>query len=460
MEAGSPPGCSLDRSDEVGDYMSISELISDLRTAFRSSDFDRVEEILVIKENKLKKKIKEMESENVQLDLELKRLREDSSEKRILRQNYEIMQERVKVAEERAREAEERGKEADERARVVEERVRGADERIRVAEERAIEVDERARVVEEKAREADERARVAEKRVMKVDEGKKLAEENSRKFEEMLERLLKDAKKSEREKVDEIAQIMEKNKVLESAKIRAEEDAEVWKKFFEGLEKRVSLLEAETEIYLKMDSLVPRVTATCSSESNKANGEKGAGKNDGFAVVSGSAHLPSSSTVSRNQDLSSDKKSAFEQQAIVIIDSDDENAPPGSSLHDKEFSRKLPDKDPIDLMDWDIKPIPLCKRKRPWSPNVSESKMKLDGSTINNMSATSTNDAENLKTPSKHDQVKCEEKTVGEISSPTILNKLMVDDEADAFKFEVSTSSDSDGSIDLDEIILESQRLI
>uniref|UniRef100_A0A803R6D6 Uncharacterized protein n=1 Tax=Cannabis sativa TaxID=3483 RepID=A0A803R6D6_CANSA len=94
MEVESPPGFSMDQSDDERAELSISELICNLRSAFRISDFDRVEEILINKENKMKKQITELESEIIQFDLEVKRLRIVSSENRISRENDEIMEER------------------------------------------------------------------------------------------------------------------------------------------------------------------------------------------------------------------------------------------------------------------------------------------------------------------------------------------------------------------------------
>uniref|UniRef100_A0A803R6D4 Uncharacterized protein n=1 Tax=Cannabis sativa TaxID=3483 RepID=A0A803R6D4_CANSA len=292
------------------------------------------------------------------------------------------------------------------------------------------------KMAEAKAKEAGERVRETEEKVMKAEEGMKFAEEKTKITEEMLI----DLKKIKREKVDEIAQLKEKNKVLESGKSRAENDTEVWKNFFEELEKRVTLLETYTENVSKLESLATKVIARDSIESNKENGEKGTSKIDGFAVVSGSDDLPSSPTCPMNQGFPSDKKSDFEQQIIVIIDSDDESSPLRSNLHDKS---------PIDLTNWDIKPI-LAKRKRPCSPNVSGSKMRLD----------ECKPSENRKSPSRHVQVESEEKIREDKSSPTTLNKLTVGDESDAFDFEVSSSSDSDGGVDLDEIMSESQRPI
>ncbi|KAF4354774.1 hypothetical protein F8388_017978, partial [Cannabis sativa] len=382
MEVESPLSYGMDPSDDERADLSISELIGDLRTAFRPSDFDRVEEIFVIKENKMMEQIRDLESDKIRLEIEVKKLKTENSESRVLRENYEIMRERVKMAEEKAE-----------------------------------------------------------------------------KTEGMLERLLKDVKKNEREKLDEIDQLKEKIKVLESEKTRAEEDVQVWKKSFVELEKRVTLLEAELQNAVKIESLVPNVKAIDSTESNKANGEKGTSEND--------HHLPSPPTSPMNQDFPSDTKSDFEQQTIVIIDSDDENAPPRTNLHDKgpidltdKGSIDLTYKDPIDLTDWDIKPI-LSKRKRSSSPNASGSKRKLDG-------AAPTNDAKNRKSPSKHVQVEYEEKTREDKSSPTTFNKLTVGDETGAFNFEVSSSSDkqtsssyhSDASVDLDEIFSQSQKPI
>ncbi|PON82476.1 hypothetical protein TorRG33x02_217210 [Trema orientale] len=373
MEVESPPGFGL-YSDEEADSekRSIPELISDLRTAFRMVDFDRVEEILVTREEKLKRKITKMEAslnfeqcEKLQAELELEKLKAESAQKRILRENFEAMQERVRMAE------------------------------------------ERERLVDERAKEADQRAKSAQER---------------------LERLLREVKKEEGDKVNEIVEIREKNRELESAKMRAEGDIEVWKRKFEEMEIRVLRLEAETVEILKMETLVSGEMAMDSSGSNKANEEKGACESGGFAVDLGS---PSKGNC----------KSASEQ-AIVIIDSDDDSAP-GSTIHGKEISRKLSNNKPIDLTGLEIRPRVL-KRKRALFPNENENESKSNGSPV------TTNDAEKQNVV----LVQCEEKTAEERSSPSFIKKLTgcVIDDPD---LEVSScSSDSDSDINIDEIIL------
>ncbi|KAG2680923.1 hypothetical protein I3760_11G121200 [Carya illinoinensis] len=65
MSSGSAAVCVFDSDDGDGaKNRNISELISTLRTAYRTKDFDRVEEILVSREAKLKREMQDMKKEN------------------------------------------------------------------------------------------------------------------------------------------------------------------------------------------------------------------------------------------------------------------------------------------------------------------------------------------------------------------------------------------------------------
>ncbi|KAJ7952115.1 axoneme-associated protein mst101(2)-like [Quillaja saponaria] len=64
MRVGSPPLCASDNEgEEELSKQSISELIAILRTAFKSADFDQVEEVLVARETKLRSELKNKEKE-------------------------------------------------------------------------------------------------------------------------------------------------------------------------------------------------------------------------------------------------------------------------------------------------------------------------------------------------------------------------------------------------------------
>lgn len=84
-EAEDPPQLGASRKNK-----SIPELISTLRTAFRTEDFDRVEEILMGKETEMKREMEKERDfhriEKVKLETELKKTK----------QNYEKLLEKVK----------------------------------------------------------------------------------------------------------------------------------------------------------------------------------------------------------------------------------------------------------------------------------------------------------------------------------------------------------------------------
>uniref|UniRef100_A0A803Q0U4 Uncharacterized protein n=1 Tax=Cannabis sativa TaxID=3483 RepID=A0A803Q0U4_CANSA len=289
MKVEFTPDCSLNDSDDEGAELSISMLISGLRSAFMTTDFDWVEETLIYREAKLKNRIEELESENIQLYHEVKRLRIYNSETRVVKENYDTMRNRLKVAEEkildcnlRAKAAEEKVLDCNLRAKAAEEKILDANLRTKAAELKVVDAELRVKEADEKVRDSTERTRVAEDRAKKLDEG---AEAKTPKVER-LEQLLDDVKKTERKIIEEIVHMKQNGD---------------WSKFDE-LEKKVSVLEAEKEIVFKLESLVPMLTTTGSSESHKANEEKGTDTNDGFAVVSGSAHLPSPPICSTNQD--------------------------------------------------------------------------------------------------------------------------------------------------------------
>ncbi|XP_028752952.1 uncharacterized protein LOC114712566 [Neltuma alba] len=95
-------------SDDDGDKeylmeLSITELVSNLRTAFRMIDYDRVEEVLVEKENKLKAEIKvltdriELERlERMSVQDELRKCKEQCEIRQHAEERYEKLLEEVK----------------------------------------------------------------------------------------------------------------------------------------------------------------------------------------------------------------------------------------------------------------------------------------------------------------------------------------------------------------------------
>jgi chromosome segregation ATPase len=94
MGSGSTPVYALDSDDDdASTNRSISELISTLRIAYRSKDFDRVEAKLVARETRLKREIEDAKKENALLKdaLDVAREKERRAEER-----YEKLLEEVK----------------------------------------------------------------------------------------------------------------------------------------------------------------------------------------------------------------------------------------------------------------------------------------------------------------------------------------------------------------------------
>ncbi|KAI9071366.1 hypothetical protein K1719_046666 [Acacia pycnantha] len=133
-ESAIPPALDDNGDKELSMKLSISELISNLRTAFRKADYDHVEEVLVSKETKLKNKIKiltdkleleRMEKMSVQDELRKQcKMRKDAKERydkllealkkdndlddekhragEFWKKNFEVLKERLKILEKAA----------------------------------------------------------------------------------------------------------------------------------------------------------------------------------------------------------------------------------------------------------------------------------------------------------------------------------------------------------------------
>ncbi|XP_024026948.1 epidermal growth factor receptor substrate 15 [Morus notabilis] len=185
---------------------SILELISDIRTAFRPSDFDRLEEILITRDEKLKREIEKWKEQyeltreslgierliKAELEEDLKSFKVKCAELENLRENIDAMRERATTAEERAKSS-----------------------------------------------------------------------------EEIYEKLLRKVKMAESEKSCDLVELRKKNGELESEKTRAEEEVELWKRRFVEMEKRVSKLEADIEILSAENgggNLVPTILITDSDD--------------------------------------------------------------------------------------------------------------------------------------------------------------------------------------------------
>lgn len=184
--AEAPVVFNFRRDSETDDSnLSILELISDIRTAFRPSDFDRLEEILITREEKLEREIEKWKEQyeltreslgierliKAELEEDLKSFKAKCAELENLRENIDAMRERATTAEERAKCS-----------------------------------------------------------------------------EEIYEKLLRKVKMAESEKSCDLVELRKKTGELESEKTRAEEEVELWKRRFVEMEKRVSKLEADIEI--------------------------------------------------------------------------------------------------------------------------------------------------------------------------------------------------------------------
>lgn len=132
MSLRSVPGSALGSEGDKAKNLSISELISTLRTAYRTKDFDRVEEILVAREAKLKKEIENGKKQYSSLleQCEVGKLDriclEDEQKSKI--EELKTMKEALEVSRERERKAEERYE------KVLEEVKKSKEEKLMVSE--------------------------------------------------------------------------------------------------------------------------------------------------------------------------------------------------------------------------------------------------------------------------------------------------------------------------------------
>ncbi|GMN31699.1 hypothetical protein TIFTF001_003372 [Ficus carica] len=201
-----PPVFNFNRGEETGDSnRSISDLIDDLRTAFQSSVFDHVQDILVAKEEKLKREIGRMKEE------------------------FELTRESLGIA--RLQKAE-------------------AEEELKSFMAKCAKNMEAMRV---KTTAAEERA--------------KSAEERAKRSEERYEKLLSEVKKAESEKSSNLVELKKRNGELEVAKMKAEDELKVWNRKFAELEPRVTKLESDTmEIRIAENRAGPAILITDSDD--------------------------------------------------------------------------------------------------------------------------------------------------------------------------------------------------
>ncbi|KAA8520924.1 hypothetical protein F0562_011597 [Nyssa sinensis] len=181
---------------------SISELISMLRSAFQPTDFDKVQQILITREETMKRTLNEMsiEIENRKID-------------------YDLM-----------------------------ERKHGE------VELKKLEIDFELKKCE---RERDE----LREQITRLNEEQRVHHDRSRRAEERYDKLLKDFTKVENEKREVILHLKVKSTNLEcvnAAKRRAEGEVEAWKKKFGELELRVLRLEEDTAMLVNGDYSVQK----------------------------------------------------------------------------------------------------------------------------------------------------------------------------------------------------------
>lgn len=135
MSLRSVPGSALGSEGDKAKNLSISELISTLRTAYRTKDFDRVEEILVAREAKLKKEIENGKKQYSSLleqcevgKLDRICLEDEVNEQKSKIEELKTMKEALEVSRERERKAEERYE------KVLEEVKKSKEEKLMVSE--------------------------------------------------------------------------------------------------------------------------------------------------------------------------------------------------------------------------------------------------------------------------------------------------------------------------------------
>ncbi|KAK7820263.1 hypothetical protein CFP56_038997 [Quercus suber] len=106
MSSRPVPAFALDSNGDCTNpkNQSISELVSKLRTAYRSKDFDRVEEVLVARETKLKR---EFENEKKQNALLTEKFQMENLDRIYLEDELENQKKALEAALERERKAEE-----------------------------------------------------------------------------------------------------------------------------------------------------------------------------------------------------------------------------------------------------------------------------------------------------------------------------------------------------------------
>lgn len=101
MSSDSAVVCVLDNDEEDSSNQNISQMISTLRTSFRTKDFDQIEEILISRELKLKRELNKQKSENEKLKrlVVLEKAAQDAAQvgERKAVERYEKLLEEVKT---------------------------------------------------------------------------------------------------------------------------------------------------------------------------------------------------------------------------------------------------------------------------------------------------------------------------------------------------------------------------
>lgn len=262
IEAHSVSAALSSIDDEDLENRSISELVSVLRTAFRGKDFDRVEEILVAKEVKMRKEIENKNKEYELLQSKYEFLRLDNL-------THESMLEQGKVDPkgfEKWKETYEQFKEKESEIQKLKELIVKVDED-REKKKAALEGFEKLLEVVKKTQE-DDRITIENLRrknselecaIEKVKKTKEDYEKNIQEFksknlelecamEELnckkseLERTIEVIKKTENEKRKNIEELKCKNSKLECAKREAEHNYELCRSKYDELGRRVAQL--------------------------------------------------------------------------------------------------------------------------------------------------------------------------------------------------------------------------
>lgn len=261
---------------------SIPELIDHLRTAFRFSEYDFVQGILVAREDKLKREIEKKE-------------------------------ERCELAE----------------------------KRLGIVGLRKAEAEEELKSFKAKSAESMEEMRL---RATAAEERAKAAEERAKRSEERYETLFREVKKAESEKSGDLVELKRKNAELDFAKMRAEEELQLWKRRFGGLEERVEKLETDiVEIINANNRAAPAPTILISDSDDDCGPRATSSERESPPRVL-KRKRSSSENVNENENVVPDGSTSQDQERVIELGGGSGNPDPatGTSATNGAANQNIP----------------------------------------------------------------------------------------------------------------------